>query len=63
MSVTVIREEVAAVGNPYKVVRRGGDWCVVKRDTGKLVPGGNHKQDKDEAMRHFRALEMAAHKE
>jgi len=27
------------------------------------MPGGNHGQDKAKAMAHFRALEMAAHKE
>jgi hypothetical protein len=52
-------DEVAAEGNPYSVVRRSGRWFVVKRDSGTVVPGGDHGRDKKKALAHFRALEMA----
>jgi hypothetical protein len=51
-------DEVACVGNPYKLVRRGSDWCVVKAATGEIVPGGNHGGNKAKALAHFRALEI-----
>jgi len=56
-------EIVEVEGNPYSVVKRSGRWFVVKRDTGKVVPGGDHGRDKKKALAHFRALEMAAHGE
>jgi hypothetical protein len=56
-------EVVEAEGNPYSVVRRSRRWFVVKRDSGKVVPGGDHGRDKAKALAHFRALEMAAHGE
>ncbi len=33
-------EEVVAEGNPFKVIKQGNQYCVVKADTGELVPGG-----------------------
>jgi hypothetical protein len=50
-------EETAAVGNPYKVVKRAGNWVVIKADTNAVVPGGNHGKDKSKALAHFKALE------
>ena len=52
-------DDAYAVGNPYKLVKRGGKWLVVKRDSGQVVPGGDHGRDKQKALAHFRALEMA----
>lgn len=51
-------QETVAEGNPYKVVKRGSSYCVVKTSTGKTVPGGCHST-KAKAMRHWRALEAA----
>ena len=52
-------EDAYAVGNPYKLVKRGGRWLVVKRESGQVVPSGDHGRDKQKALAHFRVLEMA----
>ncbi len=44
--------------NPYSLVHRGGNWIVVKSNTGEVVPGGNHKRDHAGALAHLRALEV-----
>jgi hypothetical protein len=41
---------------PWKVVKRGKSWCVVKAEDGKVIPGGNHDGDKPKAVAHMRAM-------
>lgn len=56
---------LAVKGGPYNVVNRkkpgesGSRWCVVKQETGAVVPGGDHGNDKGRAIAHLRALEQA----
>lgn len=52
-----LETDTAAIGNPYKVVKKGKKWAVVKISDGKTVPGGLHAT-KAEAMKHFAALEI-----
>ncbi len=40
----------------WKVAMRGSDWCVVKSEDGKTIPGGNHNGDRTKAIAHMRAL-------
>lgn len=46
--------EVEAEGNPYKVVKRGDEFCVVKADGSKTM---KCYQSREEAMDYFKALE------
>ncbi len=40
---------------PYEIKKQGGKHCVVKKSTGKTVPGGCHKSQPDAAA-HLYAL-------
>jgi hypothetical protein len=42
---------------PWKVVKRGDKWCVVRSDTGEAVPGGCH-ETKAEAEDHRIAIQI-----
>ncbi len=48
---TVMKDE-----GPYKLIKRDGKWLVVKADTGKIVPGGDHGHDEKGARKHLAAL-------
>jgi hypothetical protein len=56
---------LAVKGGPYNVVDRrkagesGHRWCVVKQETGAIVSGGDHGNDRGRAVAHLRALEAA----
>lgn len=52
------QDEVVLVDNPYTVLKRNGKYVVVKSDSGKPVPGGEHPT-KRRAKKHHAALEAA----
>lgn len=41
---------------PYKLIKRGDKYLVIKADTGEIVPGGDHGKDKKKAAAHLAAL-------
>ncbi len=41
---------------PYKIEKKGSKYCVVKADTGEVVPGGDHPSE-PKAKAHLAALE------
>ena len=43
---------------PYKVVKQGGRWAIVKPDTGKVV---GHSSSKEKAMASVRARLAGEH--
>lgn len=45
---------------PWKTVKRGDKYAVVKADTNRVVPGGTHAKKAD-ADRHRRAIEAGYH--
>ena len=51
-------EEIIADGNPYKLVRSKGRFCVYKKTTGERLKCYDNQ---DDALAYFRALEAATH--
>ena len=41
---------------PWKVVKRGQDWVVIKIEDGTVVADGKHGNDRGAAIAHQRAL-------
>lgn len=40
---------------PWEIIKRKSQFCVVKKDTGEIVPGGCYR-DRQSAVQHLRAL-------
>ena len=59
-NVNLEEEEVLVASNPYKLVKRGSRYCVVKADGSKTM--GCHPT-RAKALKQFAALEIAYHKE